>query len=422
MNETAVSPPISVPRHDTPSLGRQMLNKVPEITLYFWVIKILCTTVGETAADLMNEELGLGLTNTTYIMSAALIAILIAQFRSRKYIPGIYWLAVVLISIVGTLITDNLVDNAGVELQTTTIAFSIALALIFAVWYWSERTLSVHTIVTTRREAFYWLAILFTFALGTSAGDLFAEKLELGFLPSAGIFAGAIAVVTIAHFRFKLNAILAFWIAYILTRPLGASIGDYLSQPVEETGLGLGTILTSVIFLVTILALVVYLTISKRDLIAVSSAEARLDGAPGPDRATAAEPSILVVTNKTEATPALVEAMRKRAAAGPARFFLLLPNPDHLPFDRVSADTSDGEAVLERALPRLQEQSGVEVEGRVANSPNAYDDIVAALNGGEYREIILETLPSHVSHWLHVDLPERVAHLGYPLTTVMATH
>jgi uncharacterized membrane-anchored protein len=399
-----------------------MLNKVPEITLYFWVIKILCTTVGETAADLMNEELGLGLTNTTYIMSAALIAILIAQFRSRKYIPGIYWLAVVLISIVGTLITDNLVDNAGVELQTTTIAFSIALALIFAVWYWSERTLSVHTIVTTRREAFYWLAILFTFALGTSAGDLFAEKLELGFLPSAGIFAGAIAVVTIAHFRFKLNAILAFWIAYILTRPLGASIGDYLSQPVEETGLGLGTILTSVIFLVTILALVVYLTISKRDLIAVSSAEARLDGAPGPDRATAAEPSILVVTNKTEATPALVEAMRKRAAAGPARFFLLLPNPDHLPFDRVSADTSDGEAVLERALPRLQEQSGVEVEGRVANSPNAYDDIVAALNGGEYREIILETLPSHVSHWLHVDLPERVAHLGYPLTTVMATH
>jgi uncharacterized membrane-anchored protein len=232
--------------------------------------------VGETAADLMNEELGLGLTNTTYIMSAALIAILIAQFRSRKYIPGVYWLAVVLISIVGTLITDNLVDNAGVELQTTTIAFSAALALIFAVWYWTERTLSVHTIVTSRREAFYWLAILFTFALGTSAGDLFAEKLELGFLPSAGIFAGAIAVVAFAHFRFKLNAILAFWIAYILTRPLGASIGDYLSQPVEETGLGLGTILTSVIFLVTILALVVYLTVTKKDLGIVTPEEAHL--------------------------------------------------------------------------------------------------------------------------------------------------
>ncbi|MDX6609460.1 MAG: hypothetical protein QOF85_1385 [Solirubrobacterales bacterium] len=424
MNQTAVSPPASVPRYDIPSLGRQMLNKVPEITIYFWVIKILCTTVGETAADLMNEELGLGLTNTTYIMTAGLIAVLIAQFRSRKYIPGIYWTAVVLISVVGTLITDNLVDNAGVPLPTTTIAFSIALALVFAVWYWSERTLSVHTIVTTRREAFYWLAILFTFALGTSAGDLFAEKLELGFLPSAGIFAGAIAIIAIAHLRFKLNAILAFWLAYILTRPLGASIGDYLSQPVEETGLGLGTILTSVIFLVTILALVVYLTVTKRDLIAVSSAEAQLDdGALGPDgQGETGEPRVLVVTNKTDATPAVIEAVRERALAGPARFFVLVPNPGHLAFDRSSTDTSMGEKVLARALPLLEEPAGSEVEGRVAISPNAYDDIVEELKRGDYREIILETLPSHVSHWLHVDLPERVASLGYPVKTVMATH
>ncbi|HEX6688511.1 MAG TPA: hypothetical protein VF085_07580 [Solirubrobacterales bacterium] len=423
MNEIAAPPIAAVPRNDTPSLGRQMLNKVPEITLYFWVIKILCTTVGETAADLLNENLGLGLTNTTYIMAAALIAVLVFQFRSRKYVPGIYWLAVVLISVVGTLFSDNLVDNLGVELQTTTIAFSVILACVFAAWYWSERTLSVHTIVTTRREAFYWPAILFTFALGTSAGDLVAEKLELGYLPSVGIFAGAIVIVAIAHFRFKLNAILAFWIAYILTRPLGASIGDYLSQPVEESGLGLGTILTSVIFLSTILALVVYLTITKRDLIAVSSAEARLADVPGPAGERAGgEPSVLVVTNKTEATPALVTAMRERAAAGPAKFFLLVPNPDHLPFDRVSADTADGEKVLASALPRLQEESGAEVAGRVASSPNAYDDIVAALNAGDYREIILETIPSHVSHWLHVDLPERVAGLGYPLTTVTATH
>jgi uncharacterized membrane-anchored protein len=418
MNQIAVSPTVaSAPRHDTPSLGRQMLNKVPEITLYFWIIKILCTTVGETAADLMNEELGLGLTNTTYIMTAGLIAILVVQFRSRKYIPGVYWLAVVLISIVGTLITDNLVDNAGVPLQTTTIAFSIVLALVFAVWYWSERTLSVHTIVTTRREAFYWLAILFTFALGTSAGDLFAEKLELGFLLSAGIFAGAIAIVAIAHLRFKLNAILAFWIAYVLTRPLGASIGDYLSQPVEETGLGLGTILTSVIFLATILALVVYLTISKRDLIAVSRDEALLD-----EQAEGEEPLVLVVTNKTDATPAVIEAVRERALAGPARFFVLVPNPGHLAFDRNSTDTSLGEKVLARALPLLEEPAGTEVEGRVAVSPNAYDDIVEELKRGDYREIILETLPSHVSHWLHVDLPERVASLGYPVKTVTATH
>jgi uncharacterized membrane-anchored protein len=422
MNEIAMSPPASARPHAAPSLGRQMLNKVPEITIYFWVIKILCTTVGETAADLLNENLGLGLTNTTYIMAAALIAVLVFQFRSRKYVPGIYWLAVVLISVVGTLFSDNLVDNLGIELQTTTIAFSIILAAVFGTWYWSERTLSVHTIVTSKREAFYWLAILFTFALGTSAGDLVAEKLELGYLPSVGIFAGAIAIVTVAHLRFKLNAILAFWIAYILTRPLGASIGDWLSQPVEETGLGLGTILTSLIFLSAILALVIYLTISKRDLIAVSAEEAKLDGAPTPGVAPAGRGSkILVVANKMEATKALVDAVRERAAAAPARFFVLIPNPDNLPFDRNSPDTGDGEQVLERVLPLLKRQSGAEVEGGVANSPNAYDDIVAALDSGEYREIILETPPSHFSHWLHVDLPQRIAHLGYPLTTVTAT-
>jgi uncharacterized membrane-anchored protein len=403
-----------------------MLNKVPEITLYFWVIKILCTTVGETAADLLNENLGLGLTNTTYIMAAALIAVLVFQFRSRKYVPGIYWLAVVLISVVGTLFSDNLVDNLGVELQTTTIAFSVILACVFGAWYRTERTLSVHTIVTTRREAFYWLAILFTFALGTSAGDLVAEKLELGYLPSVGIFAGAIAIVALAHFRFKLNAILAFWIAYILTRPLGASIGDFLSQPTSETGLGLGTILTSVIFLSAILALVVYLTISKRDLIAVSSAEVQLGPQPlGPlsdGLSEDGEPGVLVVTNKAEATPAVIAAVRERAAAGPARFFVLVPDPEHLPFDRVASDTSDSDKALARALPHFGETTGTEVEGRVANSPNAYDDIVEELGRGNYREIILETVPTHVSHWLHVDLPDRVAGLGYPVQTVTATH
>jgi uncharacterized membrane-anchored protein len=393
MNEIAASPRASAPLQAAPSIGRQMLNKVPEITLYFWIIKILCTTVGETAADLMNEELGLGLTNTTYIMGAGLIAILVVQFRSRKYIPGIYWLAVVLISIVGTLITDNLVDNAGVPLMTTTIAFSAILAAVFAVWYRSERTLSVHTIVTSKREAFYWLAILFTFALGTSAGDLFAEKLELGFLPSAGIFAGAIAIVTVAHFRFKLNAILAFWIAYILTRPLGASIGDFLSQPTGETGLGLGTILTSLIFLSAILALVVYLTISKRDLIAVSAAEANLGAVAG------GQDCVLVVTNKTDATEAVIEAVRRRAALSPASFFVLVPNPDHLAFDRVGQDTSSGEKVLEKVLPLLRESAGSEVDGRVASSPNAYDDIVQELKAGNYADVILETIPSHVSHW-----------------------
>src|SRR6059058_3078037 len=236
--------------------SREMLNKVPEITVYFWIIKVLCTTVGETASDYLSDNVGLGLTKTTFITGAALIAVLVFQFRARKYVPAIYWLAVVLISVVGTQITDNLSDNAGVSLVTTTTVFSIVLAVVFSVWWWVERTLSIHTIFTTRREGFYWLAILFTFALGTAAGDLVAERINLGYGPSILIFGGMIAAVTIAHFAFKLNAVLAFWLAYILTRPLGASIGDWMSQHSSKYGgLGLGTTGTSYIFLGCILAL-----------------------------------------------------------------------------------------------------------------------------------------------------------------------
>jgi uncharacterized membrane-anchored protein len=242
-----------------------MLNKVPEVTLYFWIIKVLCTTVGETAADFLNTTLNLGLTGTSVVMGVLLMIVLVFQFRSRAYTAGIYWLAVVLLSVVGTLITDNLTDNVGISLVTTTLVFAVALAIVFVAWFRSEKTLSIHTIYSTKREAFYWAAILFTFALGTAAGDLMAEKLNLGYFLSGLIFAGLIAVVTIAHLRFKLNAVLSFWIAYILTRPMGASIGDYLSQAHSDGGLGLGTAATSGIFLVTILGLVVYLIITKRD-------------------------------------------------------------------------------------------------------------------------------------------------------------
>jgi uncharacterized membrane-anchored protein len=242
-----------------------MLNKVPEVTIYFWVIKVLCTTVGETASDYLSENVGLGLTKTTFITGALLLVTLAFQFRARRYIPGIYWLAVVLISVVGTQITDNLTDNLGISLVITTIAFSVALAVTFAVWYASERTLSIHTIYTTRRETFYWVAILFTFALGTAAGDLTAERLSLGFWVAALIFGGLIAAVAVAHYGFALNAVLAFWIAYVLTRPLGASLGDGFSQAKADGGLGLGTTVTSLVFLVAILAVVAYLSVSKRD-------------------------------------------------------------------------------------------------------------------------------------------------------------
>jgi uncharacterized membrane-anchored protein len=245
--------------------ARQMLIKVPEITIYFWAIKILCTTVGETAADYMNWNLNLGLTSTTYIMGALLAVALFFQFRGRKYVPSVYWLAVVFLSIFGTLITDNLTDVFEVKLEITTIAFSVALAIIFAAWYKAEKTLSIHSIYTTRRETFYWLVIFFTFALGTAAGDLLSERFELGYLTSIGIFGALLGVIAVAHLKFKLNAVLAFWLAYILTRPFGASIGDYLSQLPQYGGLGFGTIISSAIFLVAILAMVIYLTVTKKD-------------------------------------------------------------------------------------------------------------------------------------------------------------
>ena len=248
--------------------GRQMLNKVPQITLYFWIIKILCTTVGETAADLLNANLHLGLTGTSVVMGILLIITLTFQFRARQYRPSVYWLAVVLISVVGTLITDNLTDNFGVSLKITSVIFAIALITTFIMWYAVEKTLSVHEINTTRREAFYWLAILFTFALGTAVGDLLAESLQLGYLFSAVIFAGLIVCVYLAHRLFNLNAVLSFWIAYILTRPLGASMGDYLSQPKNLGGLALGTVITSIIFLLAILLTVIYLIKTKKDVIA----------------------------------------------------------------------------------------------------------------------------------------------------------
>jgi uncharacterized membrane-anchored protein len=247
-------------------LGRRMLNKVPEITLFFWIIKIMCTTVGETAADYLNDNLGFGLTNTTYVSGALLAVLLLVQFRLRRYVAGVYWAVVVVISVFGTLITDNMTDAHNVPLTTSTPIFAVILAVVFAIWFAVERTLSIHSIVTSRREAFYWLAILFTFSLGTAAGDLVAEKFSLGYGPSIAIWGGGIALIALAHFGAKANAVATFWFAYILTRPLGASIGDFMSQHSHKYGgLGLGTTGTSYIFLGCILALVVFLSITKRD-------------------------------------------------------------------------------------------------------------------------------------------------------------
>jgi uncharacterized membrane-anchored protein len=244
--------------------ARLMLNKVPEVTVYFWIIKVLCTTVGESFADYINETLGFGLTNTTLAFSAALVIAMIVQFRLRRYVPAVYWLAVVLISVVGTLLTDNLTDGHDVPLRTSTIVFAVLLAVVFGVWYARERTLSIHTIVTTPRESFYWLTVLVTFALGTAAGDW---TLELtGWSPGAAVLlpAGIILAILIA-WRLGAGPVLSFWLAYIMTRPLGANIGDFLGSDKSEGGLGLGTFGTSVLFLGTILAVVVYLTKTGKD-------------------------------------------------------------------------------------------------------------------------------------------------------------
>ncbi|MDX6469863.1 MAG: hypothetical protein QOF75_1666 [Gaiellaceae bacterium] len=391
--------------------ARKMLNKVPEVTLYFWVIKVLCTTVGETASDYLATNLNLGLTKTTFITGAVLLVTLFFQFRLRRYVAGVYWLGIVLISVVGTQITDNLTDNFGVSLVTTTIVFSIVLAIVFAIWYASEGTLSIHTIYTTRREAFYWLAVLFTFALGTAAGDLTAERLNVGYAWSLVIFAAAIALVTGLHYRFKLNAVLAFWIAYILTRPLGASTGDLLSQDRSVGGLGLGTTVTSIIFLVAILTVVTFLTITRRDVTEIVAHQPN------------AQAQVLVVAHRTAATPALLDAIRSRAARGAASFHLLVPNPsEHAEITDAERQRrhEDGEHVLALALPLIEQAAGLPTDGTVSVRHDPLDAIEEIVHDGDFHEIIISTLPQHVSRWLHSDLPRRAEHLGLPVTTVTA--
>ncbi len=231
------------------------LNKVPEVTLAFWIIKIMSTTVGETVADFLAVNAGWGQGATRSVMGAFLMVALVMQLRTRRYTPWIYWLTVVLISVVGTQITDLLTDGLGVSLYLSTAAFSVVLAALFYTWYRVERTLSIHDIVTRRRELFYWATILCTFALGTAAGDLATEALGLGF--TIGVMAfGALIGITFAVWRMGGHAVLTFWIAYILTRPFGAALGDLLTQDKAYGGLGLGAMWTSALFLSVIVMLV----------------------------------------------------------------------------------------------------------------------------------------------------------------------
>jgi uncharacterized membrane-anchored protein len=259
----------SVTETTSPEAGkthRTMLSKVPEVTVWFWVIKILCTTVGESFADWINIGLGVGLNMTAVVFTVVLAVVLGIQLRLNRYVPSVYWLAVVVLSVTGTLYTDILTDSLGVPLAVSTSVFAVLLVAVFAIWFVRERTLSIHSIITLPRELFYWLAVLVTFALGTAAGDWTLALTGWGPGTSVLLPAGLIVTIVIG-WRLGANAVLSFWLAYILTRPLGANLGDWLASPSADQGLGLGYGITSVIFLAMILVAVIYLTISRTDVI-----------------------------------------------------------------------------------------------------------------------------------------------------------
>jgi uncharacterized membrane-anchored protein len=333
-----------------------MLSKVPEITIWFWIIKILCTTVGESFADWINMALGVGLVATALIFIVVTAIVLAAQMRLRRYRPGAYWLTVVVMSITGTLLTDVLTDLAGVPLWISSAVFSAILAVVFTIWFVKERTLSIHSITTVPREAFYWLAVLVTFALGTALGDWTLELTGWG--PGLSILLPLvlIAIVT-AVWRFGANPVLTFWIAYILTRPLGANIGDWLGLTPAEGGLGLGTFVTSLIFLAAILATVIYLSVSKADV--VEKATEKIDRSSSPSRrrtslgilgvVTIATIALLAYTNSQPHTSTLAaEGSAPSCAAGSAPLSQAeaqtaakanFPAPDITEFRTITSDT-----------------------------------------------------------------------------------
>ena len=242
---------------------RRMANKVPEVTVYFWIIKVLTTGMGETASDYLATRLGD--VPAVVLGGVGLLASLALQFAVRRYVAWVYWTAIVMVSVFGTMAADSLHVALGVPYTISTPLFMVVLAAVFALWYASERTLSIHSIDTRRRETFYWAAVLATFALGTAAGDLTAS-IGLGYLGSGALFAVAICVPAVAHRGGLLGAVTAFWSAYVITRPLGASIADWMAVAPGRGGLGWGLGPVTLSWTVAILGFVAYLAVSRRDV------------------------------------------------------------------------------------------------------------------------------------------------------------
>ncbi|MGU3435951.1 hypothetical protein ACNHUS_23380 [Actinomycetes bacterium M1A6_2h] len=344
------------------SVGTGRLSKVPEITVWFWVIKILCTTVGESVADWVNMTLGVGLTATAGIFTVILVVVLAIQIRLPRYVPAVYWLTVVILSVTGTLYTDILTDSLGVPLAVSTSVFAVALAAVFGVWFWSERTLSIHSIVSVPRELFYWLAILVTFALGTAAGDWTLDTTGWGPGTSVLLPAGLIVAVVVG-WRLGANAVLAFWLAYILTRPLGANLGDWFATPTSEHGLGLGTFLTSVVFLLAIAATVLYLSMTHRDVI---DKVERTPAAQNPRREKAMLAYFAVIAVATAGLLSWASAQPHAAPAGEAET------------PAATTDLAPGEAVANFPPQRVTELRSIVDTATTAVESGSRTDATAA--------------------------------------------
>jgi uncharacterized membrane-anchored protein len=241
-----------------------LATKVPQITVSFWIAKIASTGMGEALADFGFVRYGAFIDGA---FGAVLLTVaLVLQFRTRRYSTWIYWLAVVAVSVTGTMAADGLHILVGLPYTVTTVLYAVVLAVIFVTWYTTEGTLSIHSITTVRREAFYWATVMATFALGTALGDLTAFTLKIGFFSSAVLFGLLIAIPLVAHWKLRMNSVLAFWFAYTLTRPLGASVADWLGVPHRLSGLDWGRGNVAMILTVPILIAVAYMAITHVDL------------------------------------------------------------------------------------------------------------------------------------------------------------
>jgi uncharacterized membrane-anchored protein len=360
-----------------------MLSKVPEITVWFWIIKVLCTTVGESFADWINMTLGVGLNATALIFTAVFGVVLAWQLSLNRYVPFAYWLTVVVVSVTGTLYTDILTDDLHVPLALSTSVFAAALAVVFGVWWARERTLSIHSIVTLPRELFYWLAILVTFALGTASGDWILELTGWGPGTSVLLPAGLIVAVVIG-WRLGANPVLSFWLAYILTRPLGANLGDWMGFPPDQQGLGLGTAVTSLIFLTAILATVIYLTVTRSDVMEATAGSETPGGTPNPARervmhgfyavvAVAAGALLVWASGQPHSTAAASEA-----ESGSSTSATLAPGQSATA-KFPPAETAKFRTISQDTLAKLQAGDQTGATARIKDLETTWDDDQAAL-------------------------------------------